>query len=292
MISASDGGACRIGLTGARGVLGRSLQRDWPQPGWQPFPGDVRSVPALSDWLAQSGPLAGVIHCAAMVPTARVQSQPLDAFQVNAGGTCNLLEAVRRLPREQQPWLFCASSSHVYASSVTALREDAPLRPVSLYGLTKLQGEQCATAYQEHFQLRVCVGRIFSFSSPLQAESYFIPALVRKIFTAPRGAVLRIPGLQGTRDFLTTAEIGRAIRLLFEQRASGVFNIASGRSVRLLDVALAIRRRLNREDVQIEAPDEGTVHLNADIEKLRQAGITPHLDFDALLDGILGETPK
>jgi nucleoside-diphosphate-sugar epimerase len=62
--------------------------------------------------------LDGIFHFAAMVPTIEVDKDPLKAMRVNALGTLNLLEICRlRFSKENCPWIFVASTSHVYASS-------------------------------------------------------------------------------------------------------------------------------------------------------------------------------
>ena len=275
----------RIGLTGARGVLGRSLQRDCPDVEWVLFPGDIRELPMVKKWLTEAGPLDGVVHLAAIVPTVKVEANPAEAIRANVEGTVNILDAARGLV--SQPWVFLASSSHVYASSAEPLSEDSLLSPVSLYGLTKRQAEDWALTYQQKFNLPVCVGRIFSFSSPWQDGSYFIPGLIRKISEAPRGAKLEIFGLHGTRDFLSTEQISAVIKFLFTKRAAGIFNIGSGQSVRLLDVALEVQRRLGRDDVQIIPLEKGTAHLNAKVDKLKGLGLQSHFDLAAFLDPML-----
>ena len=71
----------RIGLTGARGVLGRSLQRDCPEVDWVLFPGDIRELSAVKNWLTETRPLDGIIHLAAIVPTVKVEANPAEAIR-------------------------------------------------------------------------------------------------------------------------------------------------------------------------------------------------------------------
>lgn len=272
----------RIALTGARGVLGRCLQAEWPDAEWIGFPGDVRDFAALSAWFGTAGPLDAVVHFAAMVPTGRVDAEPLAAFQTNVGGTCNLLEAVRLRP-EPRCWVFLGSTSHVYGSAPGLLSEESELAPVSLYGTTKLQAEQWGRIYAERFGLPICIGRIFSYSSSLQPASYFLPALAGKIKNAPLSGRIEIPGMLGTRDFLRTAQITEALRFLFEKRFSGTINIGTGHATKLLDLALGLRDCLGREDLEIIPAETGTAHLCADITKLRELGLDLPPDTTGLL---------
>jgi nucleoside-diphosphate-sugar epimerase len=227
-MTSPDGPRRRVGLTGARGVLGRSLQEFRPDIEWVPFGGDIRKESDVRAWMEHSLPLDAVVHLAALVPIHLVDADPPNAVRINVEGTCNVLEALRTgIEPEARPWTFVASTSHVYASSDRPLSESSPVGPLTLYGLTKLQAENWASAYENTFAMRVCIGRIFSYTSRWQALSYFVPALVRKISEAPPDGVLEIPGLLGSRDFLTTRQVTTAIMALFDQRATGIFNIGS-----------------------------------------------------------------
>ncbi len=279
----------RLGLTGQRGVLGRCLQQEWTGVEWVPFPGDIRDYPAVQKWIAESGRLDGIIHLAAMVPIQKVEAQLQAAFQTNAGGTCNLLDALREAatPETPAPWVFLGSTSHIYASSTQALTEDAPISPVSLYGFTKWQAEELGAMYAKKYGMPICLGRIFSYSSALQPPSYFIPSLIAKIQAAAPGATLEIPGLHGIRDFVSTRQICEAIRFLFEKSATGSINIASGVPTKLLDIALLVKEKLGRPDVTIHAPEVGTAILFADTSRLAGMGLKLPTEMNDLIDEVL-----
>ena len=278
----------RIGLTGAKGVLGRTLQSEWTDAEWIIFQGDVRDLAALKNWYESVGILDGMFHFAAVVPTHKIVSEPLLGLKSNVEGTLNLLEVLRvnLVEHKRQPWFFFASTSHVYKSNDLPLSEDAALEPMSLYGLTKLQAEEWVRVYSKEFGLKSCIGRIFSYTSSLQPESYFIPSLIKKVIAAEKGAKLEIPGLHGTRDFLDAKSIVQTVGRLFEQKAEGVFNIGSGKPQRLLDMANEVCRVLKREDVQIVPLEKGTAHLNANTTKLNAIGIKPEFDLKRLIEDV------
>ena len=270
----------RIGLTGARGVLATTIRDGWP--GWdlRLCLADVRDYAAVRDWVASNQPLEAVLHLAAVVPTQRVDADPHSAFLANVMGTCNLLEAIRH--ETVRPWIFVASTSHVYRSSDTPLTEESPLEPISLYGKTKRMAEEWAAIYAEKYGLPVCVGRIFSYTSPLQPQAYLIPSLFHRLAQASPGASLEIAGLAGSRDFLTAEEVSRVIRQLLDRKACGILNIASGQRLPLQVLAEAIREKLNRSDVVLTTSG-GESHLGADVSRLRALGIEPRFELAELL---------
>ena len=272
----------RLGATGLGGVLGRSLRARLKDVEWASFEGDICDPKAVASWYADAGRIDGLFHLAAVVPLREVEADPPRAVRVNVEGTCAVLDAVAKsgAPR---PWVLLASTSHVYASSAAALKETSAVGPANAYGRTKLQAEEWADFYARKHGLNLCVGRIFSYSTPEQPESYFVPAIIKKLSAAPRGATLEIPGIQGTRDFLTPELICEAFEALFRKRAAGTYNIGTGSAVKLLDIVSAVRARLGREDLVIVPRDEGTVHLRADVSKLRGLGVELRFDLAALI---------
>ena len=280
-----------IGVTGSSGVLGRALLKHWSTSNqhvlFVPFQGDIQNYAELNNWLRDTGKLDGLIHLAALVPTKQVDEDPLTASSVNTLGTLNILEMCRlHFTRDTCPWIFLASTSHVYASSSERqfVSEASPLNPVSTYGVTKAQGDAWADVYRSKYSLPVCTGRIFSYSAPDQAASFFIPSLLQKNRDAPPNAQLEIRGLDGTRDFVTVQQIVEAIQVLFSRKAVGVFNIGTGVAVKLLDIAQTVREKLGRTDELIVSAGTDTHHLAADVEKLHDTGFCGTFDMNALLD--------
>ena len=293
----SSNSAC-IGITGSTGVLGRALLRHWAHIDqtvqFIPFKGDIQNYSDLDNWFRGIEKLDGLLHFAALVPTGEVDKDPLKAFRINALGTMNLLEACRlRFSKETCPWIFVASSSHVYASSSEQqfVTETSPLNPVSTYGLTKAQGDAWTEVYRNKYQLPVCTGRIFSYSAPDQAASFFIPSLIQKIKEAAENARLEIRGLDGTRDFLTVQQIIQAIQWLYTRKTIGVFNIGTGTAIKLFDIAESVRIKLGRNDVTIISTGTDTHHLTANVKKLNETGFSASFDMNILLDSFFTNNP-
>lgn len=269
-----------IGVTGSGGVLGRAFRALHDDGAIASFDGDIRDAEATNEWVRSRG-LTAIIHLAAIVPVRRVENDPAAAFAVNAGGTLNLCEAIRR--HAPQAWLFAASSSHVYTPSDEPVAEDADTAPHSLYGLTKLHGEQIALAWARRFDLAVCVGRIFSFGAAAQGSDYLFPSLASRIASAAPNATIEVRGGHQRRDFLSVPTIVRAIEHLRQRRATGIVNIGSGSGRAIADVARALADRTGRRDVRIVSADESRGSLVANIGALQALGFTPPSDFDELL---------
>lgn len=275
----------KIGLTGGSGIMGQTLRKNFPNFEWFLFEKEILNSEEIASWLKDTGPLDALIHLAAIVPTHLVEADPAQAIRVNVEGTCRLLFELQKNSK-QIPWVFIASTAHVYASSPAPLTEESPLSPISLYGLTKLQAEQWALEFGKS-ELNICIGRIFSTSSPLHPDSYFLPSMIRKISGAPPGATLEVRGLHGTRDFLTADQVCQAIQFLMNKKSTGIFNVAGGQPLKLFDVVQKIKSRLGRNDIKIVPLEKDTSHLSGNVDKLKKLGFTPKPDLDELLDQLM-----
>ncbi len=271
-------------LTGSTGLLGTALaQVSKPE---NVYTGDVRDADNVSRWIQGLKNVDAIIHLAALVPKQIVDLEPEKAFEINVGGTINILESLRRMKSLEQrtPWLFYASTSHVYAPSPGPIDESAARDPFTLYGLTKLQGEQWCEAYARDFNISVCIGRIFSFSGQRQPDFYFLPAMFKKIREAENGATLRVPGVQGYRDFLRVSQICETIVALSEKRYEGSINIGTGQAHKLSDLVLKVAKRLRRDDLKFEFPAGPAEALVADNKLLKELGVSVQCEIDDLID--------
>lgn len=256
----------RIGLTGGRGILGRIAIKQLLSRGHEvrSFAGDVCDLPALQAWAAEAHADA-VLHFAAVVPTQTVQADPARAFRVNVGGTANLVSALASC--EHKPWVFYASSSHVYLPQPEPLREDALVGPINPYGLSKRMGEQVVETSAGPAGLPWCVGRIFSFYHPEQTGSFLYPTLQRRFATEDLEQPFPLHGVDDVRDLSLADDLVAVIADLAERRAAGIVNIGSGRGTRIVEFVRSLAPKPLRI---VPASTSAPTYLVADTTRLRQ----------------------
>ena len=274
----------RVGITGGSGVLGSTLIDALTDIRWINFNGDISDIHSIDNWINNNNKMDAIVHLAAIASTADALSNPLRALQVNVLGTTNLLQSIGLSNKvKTKPWIFIASSAHVYLPSENKLHENSRLEPISLYGITKLHAEQLSKICSELYGLKICIGRICSFTSYNQPKSFFIPALINKISNSPENSKLFIPGLLGTRDYLSINDICNAIKILLLNRKNGIYNISSGNPVKLIDLALLIRDKLKRKDLVIESNQDNKISLVLDNTKLINTGFSPKYNIEKIL---------
>ena len=94
-----------------------------------------------------------VINCAAWTAVDRAETEPDAAYRVNVLGARNVAQAARRVGAR----VVYFSTDYVFDGTATEpYDEDAPTGPLSVYGRTKLQGEQATReANPDHLILRL-----------------------------------------------------------------------------------------------------------------------------------------
>jgi UDP-glucose 4-epimerase len=118
-----------------------------------------------------------VYHLAASSDVRAGLEARWDQMKENLLTTCNLLE---RMVRYGLGDLVFASTSAVYGESFLPVKEDHPLRPISIYGSSKLACEAMLSAYAHLFDLRVIIFRLANVVGP-RAKKGVIPELVEKV---------------------------------------------------------------------------------------------------------------
>ena len=187
-----------------------------------------------------------VIHLAAIAFVGH--GDPEAFYRVNTMGTMRLLDTLASLPVPPKKTLL-ASSSTVYGNQgVEVLDESLCPKPANHYGASKYAMESLAENYRE--QLPLIVTRPFNYTGLGQAEHFLIPKIVAHYRRGEK--TIRLGNLHVIREFNDVAYVCEAYRrLLEEERAEGVVNIASGKGTQLMDI-IETMDRLAGYEMQIE----------------------------------------
>jgi nucleoside-diphosphate-sugar epimerase len=123
------------------------MQQDGPY-----FKLDVRNKQRLS-WMVSRLSIGTIYHLAAVL-SAKGESNPLAAWEINMTGLLNVLEVARAQKVRQ---VFWPSSIAVYgpASLPAACTQHSQLDPATVYGISKQAGEYWCRYYFENYGLDV-----------------------------------------------------------------------------------------------------------------------------------------
>jgi len=221
-------------ITGSNGVLGKKLKKLLPYKFYE-FKKDIRNKKDVEEWILKKD-FDVVIHLAALVAVNKVNKNYKKAYDVNVKGTLNLITSI--IKKKNKPkWFFFASSSHVYkpTTKFVNISETVLPNPQNKYGKTKLIGENYLKNKFKKYPIKLCIGRIFSFTDKMQKTPYLIPSIIKKIKSASH--TVQLKNLNHYRDFLNTKDIVSAINVLIKNKITGTYNIGSGLKFDLRDIA-------------------------------------------------------
>jgi CDP-paratose 2-epimerase len=221
-------------------------------PGFQHHELDIRNRPAVLACLQQLRPNA-IVHTAAQPSHDLAASRPFDDFDVNAGGTLNLLEATRlHAPgcvfvhmstnkvygdRPNTIALRELSTRWDYADPAYAsgIREDFSIDQSkhSLFGASKVAADVMVQEYGRYFGIPTCCLRGGCLTGPNHSGVELHGFLSYLIKCNAEGRPYKVYGYKGkqVRDNIHSLDVARFIHAFIEKpRCGEVYNIGGGRT--------------------------------------------------------------
>jgi UDP-glucose 4-epimerase len=231
-----------------------------------------------------SGLLDGVDYVFHQAAQAGVRaswgSQFEEYMDSNVRATQRLCEAAKG--KNLKRFVYASSSSVYGDTAELPMKESHPTRPVSPYGVTKLDAENMCLLYRKAYGLPVVCLRYFTVYGPRQRPDM---ALHRFLKGALTGTHVEVYGNGSqTRDFTYVSDIVEAnILSMGCVSDEAVFNVGGGSRVtvnHMLDLVAAYST--GDFDVRYKNPQRGDVmHTFADTSLARSVlGYAPATDFE------------
>jgi len=221
-----------------------------------------------------------VFHQAAQAGVRASWGEQFDTYiDSNIRATQRLCEAARTASLSK---LVYASSSSVYGETATLPMSETHLtRPVSPYGVTKLDAENMCLLYQANYRVPVVCLRYFTVYGPRQRPDMAFHRFIRAGLT---GAPINVYGNgEQTRDFTFVDDIVAAnIAAMKYEGNERVFNIGGGSRVTVNHTLDIIGRHVPSLDVKYVNREHGDVtHTFADVSlAARELGYAPTVGLD------------
>jgi dTDP-4-dehydrorhamnose reductase len=270
----------KILVTGANGMLGRDLVALLADSrvtalGRQEL--DIRDADAADASVAGHDV---VVNCAAFTRVDEAESKSDDAFAVNAAGAGNLAAAAARhgatLVHVSTDYVFDGTSSVPYA-------EDSPMRPLSVYGRSKAEGERRAVSLNPGRTIVVRTAWLYGENGPS------FPATMLRL--AHQGSSIRVVDDQFGQPTWTRDVAHHIARLLESGIHSGTFHATNSGATSRFEFARAILQLGGFDtDILIPIPSTQLVERAArprysvlGHDAWSAAGLTPMRDWRSAL---------
>jgi UDP-glucuronate 4-epimerase len=254
--------------------------------------GDVTDRRGMLELVRQHR-VSHVLHAAAVTATAQQErDNPASTFDVNAGGTLNVLEAGRLAEVER---IVYVSSGGLYGAAppTPTKRETDPLELKNLYAVSKQTSEQLCRRYDELFAPSVIVGRLGTAYGPMERPTGSrdkMSAVYQVVHAALAKQPIAVAGADIARDFCHIDDVCAAYTELLFGRTQhhAVYNVGSPTAFPLRDALTALSEEVPgfawHETADLAAADVVQTPANAragmDLSRLQSdTGWKPRYDL-------------
>jgi UDP-glucose 4-epimerase len=192
------------------------------------------------------------VHLAAQADVGTSVDRPDYDAEVNVLGTVRVLEAARA---NGTHIVFGSTGGAIYGECDGPAAEDAPRRPISPYGISKLAGEEYVAGWNRLFGSRHVSLRFANVYGPRQEASLEggVIAIFLDRLTVGEETTIFGDGKQ-TRDFIYVGDVVRGV-LAAAEHSGGVYNVGTGVETSVNELHAVCRRvtSIDREPEYAEA---------------------------------------
>lgn len=193
----------------------------------------------------------GLLHLAAVSRVIDGEKNPELCVRTNKDATEQLLNLI--VNTEKLPWFIYASSREVYGEpEVLPVTEDSELKPVNIYGHSKLSAEEATSRYPSGFIVRF--SNVYG-SVHRDHATRVIPAFTR---AAAEGRTLMVEGGENTFDFTHLDDTCDGVEKVIEKAEKNIklppLHFVGGRATSLFELATLAIGYSDRQSETVEAP--------------------------------------
>ena len=230
---------------------------------------------------------ADIVYHFAANPEVKLSAEnPESSFQDNIVASFNVLEAMRK---HDVKYLVFASTSTVYgdAEIIPTPEDYHPLRPISVYGATKLAVENLIHSYTALYGIRALILRFANIIGPRSNHGVIVD-FINKLKKNPAELEILGDGTQRKSYLYVEDAVNAILHIVKHHMSHGwgyeVYNIGSNDWVTVKEIADTVTRELGLRNVKYRfkpaTPDgrgwPGDVkQMLLDTSKLRSTGWRP-----------------
>ncbi|MCF7799728.1 NAD-dependent epimerase/dehydratase family protein [Candidatus Babeliales bacterium] len=198
-----------------------------------------------------------VFHLAALVSVPDSVKNPTLCKNINLDGTNNLLKSC--VKNNVKTFIF-SSSAAIYGNKNTVCNEKDIPNPESPYAQYKLESEDFCKKYSQEFNINTASLRYFNVYGQRQNPNGQYAAVVAKFkenLLNNKPLTIFGDGKQ-TRDFIHVSQVVKANLTIAMQGATqenlkgDIFNIASGKSINLLELIEQLKTETNKQNIEFK----------------------------------------
>jgi len=203
-----------------------------------------------------------VIHLAAKISVSDSVKNPKETFDVNVNGTTNVLESCAK---NNVSKIIVTSTAAVYQNMFeqTILDESSTVEPSSPYGESKLKMENKIISFTSKKDTNAVILRLFNVYGIGQSPEY-AGVITKFLDDIESNDDLTIFGDgEQIRDFVYVDDVVDAIILSINTLNFGIYNIALGNSISIVDLAyIMIKQSGKNLKLQFNSSRQGEIKFS------------------------------
>jgi GDP-mannose 4,6-dehydratase len=260
--------------------------------------GDLRDSASLERAVAAARP-DFVFHLAAQSFPRTSFDAPIETFDTNVNGTCNLMEALRS--SGISPQIHVCSSSEVFGRvprDKLPIDEECTFHPASPYAISKVGTDLLGRFYAEAYGMKIMVTRMFTHTGPRRGDVFAESTFAKQIamIEANRSPpVVKVGNLDSLRTFADVRDAVRAYHMLLTVRPTpgAYYNIGGTYTCTIGDMLHSLLGKSTVHDIRIEQDPDRLRPIDADLQVpdtrkfTEHTGWTPRYSFDQTMNDLL-----
>lgn len=263
--------------------------------------GDLQDLPSLETILQEHKPDV-IFHLAAQSYVDFSFLAPISTLQSNVIGTCNLLEAVKKLKinSNYDPIVHICSSSECYGQvkeNEVPIKENNAFRPASPYAVSKVGEDMLGFQYWLSWGIKTIRTRMFTHTGERRGEVFVVSNFAKQIAAIEAGLAepaIKVGNLDSVRTFLDVKDAVKAYWLMVNECPPGeVYNIGGVETMTVKEMLDKLLELSTVRDIKVEVdtkrlrPSDVTLQIPC-MDKFQQAtGWKPEIKFENTLQNTL-----
>jgi UDP-glucose 4-epimerase len=202
-----------------------------------------------------------VFHLAAQISVSESTKDPVNDSEINVIGTLRLLEAARRCGVDK--FIYSSTGGALYGDpQVNPCTEQAPIVPLSPYGLSKYLSEQYVELYHRLYHLNYTILRYGNVYGPRQdphGEAGVVAIFAQAMLEGRQRQIFGTGDQE--RDFVYVGDVVDANILAIDRGDNDAFNIGTGEGTSVNRIFELLQNITNYKwDATRRSPRQGEVY--------------------------------
>ena len=156
-------------------------------------------------------------------------------FQTNTLGVLNILQSVKSLNLEKTCKIYQAGTSEQMGNSTDGsikLNENSPMKPVSIYGISKKAAQEICDMYRDAYGMFVVSSVLFNHEGPRRGRTFVTQKIAYHVakynLNKEKTPPLELGNLNARRDWGLASRYVEAVYLMLTQEKPENYIIATG----------------------------------------------------------------